>query len=186
MTRAHTMPEHKIVFTGTPGAGKTTAIAALSDIAPTVTEARNNDPTLGKEFTTVGLDYGQVDLGGGQRVHLYGTPGQQRFEFMWKILASRALGLVILVDNSRPAPLEDLAVYLDAYADLLPHMAFAIGAGRTLECPLPTIDEYVDMLSQRGLVAPVLPVDVRQRDDVLMLVDTVLAQAEIRESAPTP
>jgi signal recognition particle receptor subunit beta len=175
------MKSHKIVFTGTPGAGKTTAITALSDKPPVVTDVRNTDALLDKELTTVGLDFGEVALGDGQSVRLLGTPGQLRFEFMWRIIANDALGLVILIDNSRPDPLDDLATYLNAYADMLPGMNCAVGVGRTLECPLPTIDEFSDLLAARGLVFPVLPVDVRERDDVLMLVDTVLAQAETRD-----
>ena len=168
----------KIVFTGTPGAGKTTAIAALSDIAPVLTDVANTDPSLAKAVTTVGLDYGHVDLGDGLRVRLFGTPGQQRFDFMWRILAERSLGLVILVDNSRPDPLADLRVYLDHFADLLPQLNCVIGVGRTLECPLPTLDDFADVLAERGLAVPTLAVDVRQRDDVLVLVEAVLAQAE--------
>ena len=64
--------------------------------------------------------------------------------------------------------------------DLLPGMNCAVGVGRTLECPLPTLDDFADALAARGWVFPVLAVDVRERDDVLMLVDTVLAQAETR------
>ena len=56
----------------------------------------------------------------------------------------------------------------------------AVGVGRVDECPVPTLDDFADVLADRGLVLPVLPVDVRQRDDVLMLVDTVLALAEGR------
>ena len=175
-----TLTQHKIVFTGTPGAGKTTAIAALSDTPPVVTDVRNTDASLAKEHTTVGLDFGQVDLGDGQSVRLFGTPGQLRFEFMWRIIATDALGLVILIDNSRPDPLDDLSIYLDAYKDLLPTMSCAIGVGRTLECPQPAVDDFCEMLAARGLVLPVVPVDVRCRDDVLMLVDTVLVQAEMR------
>ena len=170
--------ELKIVFTGTPGAGKTTAIAALSDVAPMTTEAANTDTGLHKATTTVGLDYGHVDLGDGLRVRLFGTPGQARFDFMWRIVAAQALGLVILIDNSRPAPLADLDVYLDHFAELLPALPCAVGVGRTLECPLPTLDDFADALADRGLALPVLAVDVRQRDDVLMLVETVIAQAE--------
>jgi signal recognition particle receptor subunit beta len=168
----------KIVFTGTPGAGKTTAIAALSDIAPIVTDVANSDPHLAKAQTTVGLDYGHVDLGEGVRVRLFGTPGQQRFDFMWRILVEQALGLVILIDNSRPDPLADLRVYLDAFADLLPHMNCAIGVGRTLECPVPTLDDFADVLAERDLAIPTLAVDVRERDDVLLLIDAILSQAE--------
>lgn len=168
----------KIVFTGTPGAGKTTAIAALSDIAPVVTDVANTDASLGKALTTVGLDYGHVDLGDGVRIRLFGTPGQQRFDFMWRIIAAQALGLVILIDNSRPDPLADLRVYLDHFSDLLQGMNCVIGVGRTLECPLPTLDEFADLLAERELAIPTLAVDVRERDDVLLLIDAVIAQAE--------
>jgi signal recognition particle receptor subunit beta len=174
------MTQHKIVFTGTPGAGKTTAIAALSDIPPVVTDVPNTDASLAKEHTTVGLDFGQVDLGDGQCVRLFGTPGQLRFEFMWRIIATDALGLVILIDNSRPDPSDDFEIYLDAYKDLLPTMSCVVGIGRTDECPLPTIDHYADLLAARQLVIPVFAVDVRRREDVLMLVDAVLIQAEMR------
>ncbi|HEY9107013.1 MAG TPA: ATP/GTP-binding protein [Roseateles sp.] len=168
----------KIVFTGTPGAGKTTAIAALSDIAPIVTDVANTDPGLGKAVTTVGMDYGHVDLDEGVRVRLFGTPGQQRFDFMWRILVEQALGLVILIDNSRPDPLADLRVYLDAFADLVPHMNCVVGVGRTLECPVPTPDDFADLLAERDLAIPVLAVDVRERRDVLRLIDAILSQAE--------
>lgn len=174
------MSDVKIVFTGTPGAGKTTAIGALSDRPPVVTDVRNTDPSLAKERTTVGLDFGLVELPGGPSVRLFGTPGQMRFEFMWRILAADALGLVILIDNSRPDPLADLATYAEAYRDVLPTMNCVVGVGRTLECPVPTIDEFSDLMAARGHAFPVLPVDVRQREDVLMLVDVVLAQAEVR------
>lgn len=174
------MKDLKIVFTGPPGAGKTTAIGAVSDRPPVVTDVRNTDITLAKERTTVGLDFGQVDLGDEQYVRLFGTPGQQRFEFLWRILAADALGLVILIDNSKPDPLADFALYLDAYGSLLHSMNCVAGIGRTLECPLPTVDAFSDLLAERGFVFPVVPVDVRQRDDVLMLLDIVLSQAEAR------
>ena len=54
------MRDCKIVFTGTPGAGKTTAIAAISDTPPVVTDVPNRDPSLAKARTTVGMDYGEV------------------------------------------------------------------------------------------------------------------------------
>lgn len=173
------MKDLKIVFTGTPGAGKTTAIAAVSDRPPVSTDVRNTDASLAKATTTVGLDFGQVDLGEGLHVRLYGTPGQQRFEFMWRILAGDALGLVILVDNSRPDPLADFGVYLNAYRDLLPTMNCVAGIGRS-EAGGPPVDAFADLLAQQALAFPVVAVDVRRKDDVLLLLDMVLAQAEAR------
>lgn len=172
--------DHKIVFTGTPGAGKTTAITALSDVPPVTTDVVNTDAGLAKATTTVGLDYGHVNLGDGLRVRLYGTPGQQRFDFMWRILSKDALGLVVLIDNSRPDPLDDLRVYLDFFGDTLAQANCAVGVGRTLECPFPTLDDFAEVLAERELAFPVLGVDVRERDDVLLLVETVIAQAEAR------
>jgi uncharacterized protein len=172
------MKEHKIVFAGSPGAGKTTAIAAISDKPPVNTDVRNSDARLGKERTTVGMDFGEVDLGDGERVRLFGTPGQTRFNFLWRILGSNALGLIILVDNSRPSPLADLSEYLDGFAEALSSTPCTIGVGRTEAHATPSIDDYCEFTAKRGLVVPVLAVDVRRRDDVLCLIDTVLAQSE--------
>jgi len=180
MTATGLTMDLKIVFTGTPGAGKTTAIGAISDIEPVVTDVANSDVTLDKALTTVGLDYGHVDLDGGLRVRLFGTPGQQRFDFMWRILVRDALGLVILVDNSRPDPLADLALYLDLFADVLDQTNCAIGIGRSDTHPSPSLDDVADLLAARGLALPVLAADARRRDDVLMLIETVIAQAEAR------
>ena len=79
--------EIKILFTGSMGAGKTTAIASVSDVAPVQTEAVNSDLSQhSKTHTTVAMDYGEVQLAGGDRLRLYGTPGQRRFNVMWQIL----------------------------------------------------------------------------------------------------
>ncbi|XAH23679.1 ATP/GTP-binding protein [Xylophilus sp. GW821-FHT01B05] len=167
------MAEYKILFSGPPGAGKTTAIGVISDVAPVVTDVRNSDPTLHKEMTTVGMDFGEIDLGEGDRVRLFGTPGQARFDFMWRVLAQNALGVVYLADNSAADPLADMATYLDVLAPDA-STALVLGVGRTDAHPLPSLDDYAQALAARGLVCPVLAVDVRQRDDVLLLVDALL------------
>ncbi|WP_257645618.1 GTP-binding protein [Ottowia beijingensis] len=129
------MNEYKILFTGTMGAGKTTAIGAVSETPPIVTDVVNNDQSHTKERTTVGLDFGQFTLDNGDRIRMFGTPGQSRFDFLWKILSKNALGMIILTDNSRPDPLADLRVYLEGFADDLDIMPCAIGIGRLGEHP---------------------------------------------------
>jgi signal recognition particle receptor subunit beta len=97
--------EHKIILTGPVGAGKTTAISALSDIPVVKTGARANDAVaMRKDQTTVAMDYGVLALDGGVQLHLYGTPGQERFSFMWDILTAGGVGLVLLLDNARTDP----------------------------------------------------------------------------------
>lgn len=176
------MNEYKILFTGTMGAGKTTAIAAISETPPIVTDVANNDGRHSKELTTVGLDFGQFTLDNGDRVRLFGTPGQSRFDFMWGILAKNALGLIILSDNSRAEPLADLRVYLKGFATDLETVACVVGVGRLAAHPSPSVDDYADELARHGLILPVLAVDVRKRDDVLLLVDLLLTQIEVRAS----
>lgn len=172
------MQEHKILFTGTMGAGKTTAIGAVSEVPPVVTDVRNSDPGSAKATTTVGLDFGLLTLDSGDRLRLFGTPGQSRFDFLWRILVRNALGLVILVDNSRPDPLADLDVYLEGFREELQTLPCVIGIGRLGQHPEPGLDAYAQRLEGHGLVLPLLPVDVRQRADVLLLIDTLLAQLE--------
>lgn len=172
------MKEYKLLITGTMGAGKTTAIRAISDVEPIVTDVANHDHAVEKARTTVGLDYGMLSLDNGDRLRVFGTPGQARFDFLWKILVRNALGLIILTDNSRPDPLADLAMFLDGFADSLATLPCVIGVGRLETHPQPTLDDYADALEARGMVFPIIPVDVRERADVLTLIDVLLGQME--------
>lgn len=172
------MREHKIIITGTMGAGKTTAIAAVSETPPIMTDVTNNDRSVDKAMTTVGFDYGQLTLDNGERIKLFGTPGQERFRFVWQALSQGALGLVILTDNSRPDPLVDLRVYLDGFARELATLPCVVGVGRSDTHATPDLQAYADELERAGHVFPVLPVDVRERDDVVLLIDVLLSQME--------
>ena len=173
------MREYKILFTGTTGAGKTTAIKAVSETAPVVTDVANTDSSIFKKHRTVGLDFGLLTLDNGDRIRLFGTPGQGRFSFLWSILAVNAIGMIILIDNSRPDPRADLKMYLDAFAKYLANIPCVIGVGRMDTHPHPNIDEYADLLALRNLPLPVIDVDVRQREDVILMIDMLLAQIEV-------
>lgn len=174
--------EYKLIFAGSMGAGKTTAIRAISEIAPVSTEVRNSDlQAHTKHTTTTALDYGEVTLSEGGKLRLYGTPGQDRFDFMWKILSRGALGIVVLIDNSRSDPLSDLRTYLDAFSDVARQSRVVIGIGRTEVHPQPSIDDYHTALAQLGVSAPIFSVDVRQRAHVLLLLDALFNQVESAE-----
>ena len=169
---------HKILFTGTAGAGKTTAIAAVSEIPPLNTDVVNHDDQLGKPTTTVGLDYGELTLEGGEKLRLYGTPGQMRFDFMWQILARGALGLVILVDNRRPNPLADLDDYVKGFEELIKTTACVVAVGRLDTHPKPSIEDFADHLQAQGLLCPVLQADVRDSVQVAQLLELLMLQLE--------
>jgi signal recognition particle receptor subunit beta len=174
------MIEHKILFTGTVGAGKTTAIQAVSEIPPVCTDVVSSDLTIGKETTTVALDYGEISLGETERLRLYGTPGQERFSFMWKILSQGALGLVILIDHSQPDPLEDLSVYLEHFKTLIQETACVVVISKMNEGQPPSLDNFIDVMHKHQLVCPLIAADVRVKEQVLWILDLLLVQMEAR------
>ena len=172
------MVEHKILFTGTMGAGKTTAIGAISEIPPITTDVKNLDTSVNKALTTVGLDYGELTLDNGDKLRLYGTPGQQRFSFMWQILSKGALGLVILIDNSRPDPLADLDMFLNGFEQLIKTTACVVAVGKMEGHPSPDIAVFAQRMQEKNVFCPVFPTDVRESANVLQIIDLLLLQLE--------
>ena len=167
--------DNKIIFTGPVGAGKTTAISAISDTAPIKTDAAASDMTLNRKgHTTVAMDYGVLYLDENTKVHLYGTPGQERFDFMWDILTQGGLGLVLMLDNSRKNPMKDMQFFLNAFKDFIERVPVVIGVTKVDLSPSPSIREYAEALSQMGMRPPIFEVDGRSKDDIKNLVMALL------------
>ena len=103
------MSVYKIVVTGPFASGKTSFVKTGSDIEIVETEKSITTEDKGiKALTTVAMDFGRVDLNG-DKVHLYGTPGQTRFAFMWEILAKEMNGFIVLVDATDTPSFPDAA-----------------------------------------------------------------------------
>ena len=175
--RSERARHNKIIFSGTVGAGKSTAINALSDIPTVSTEAVASDETARlKRTTTVAMDYGVLNLPGGEKVMLYGTPGQERFSFMWDILSEGGIGLVLLINNANTAPLADLQVYLEAFGPFISGTAVAIGVTHMDLRATPRLADYRAELERTGFgCVPVFEVDARDRRDVCLLIEAVLS-----------
>lgn len=178
------MSELKFIFTGTPGAGKTTAIAAISDRPPVSTDMLTTDELNDvKEHTTVAMDFGEFTLENGERVFLYGTPGQERFRHMWEILINGGLGLIVLVDNTRPDPCKDMEMYLENFRAFIEKTGAVIAVTRSDLSPEPEIDAFQDTLTHMGLVLPIMHADPRNKEDVLMLLDMLMSIVELNPDA---
>ncbi|WP_020394217.1 GTP-binding protein [Thiolinea disciformis] len=165
----------KIIFTGPVGAGKTTAIASISDIDIVTTDEYASDMTKSrKPQTTVAMDYGLIHLGENERVHLYGTPGQERFDFMWDILTKGGIGLILLLDNTRKDPFQDMKFYTNAFRDFIQQQQLVVGITRMDMQRSPSLQDYRHWLNSLSLKAPILEVDARSRADVTALVQALL------------
>lgn len=115
----------KIVVAGGFGVGKTTFVGSISEIDPLRTEAAMTSESVGvdvinsqtaKTATTVAMDFGRITLGNDDLIlYLFGTPGQERFHFMWDELVKGAIGAVVLVDTTR---LADSFAAIDYFEEL--------------------------------------------------------------------
>jgi uncharacterized protein len=109
---AESLSVFKILVAGGFGAGKTTLVGAISEVRPLRTEEVLTSASAGldsldgvenKTRTTVAMDFGRITIGRGRVLYLFGTPGQERFWFMWDDLSYGALGAVVIADTRRLA-----------------------------------------------------------------------------------
>ncbi|HRK57312.1 MAG TPA: ATP/GTP-binding protein [Burkholderiaceae bacterium] len=173
------MSSYRIVFCGPVGAGKTTAITALSDTPPILTEVQSDEARrAGKSTTTVAFDHGRVALPSGDQLLLYGTPGQARFDFMWPIVSENAVGAIVLANNESAQTINQTLEYVRRFAPRMPGGNCIVGVGRSERAPLPSVADYTDALQQAGYHLPVMNVDVRQRAHCVLLLNVLLSRLD--------
>jgi signal recognition particle receptor subunit beta len=147
----------------------------MSDIPIISTNEEASDMTKDrKSQTTVAMDYGCINIGKKEKIHLYGTPGQERFSFMWDILAKGALGLVLILDNSRENPQQDLKFYTNAFTDFIQSGEIVIGVTHMDDKKTPIINDYYKWLDELAIDAAIFDVDARVKTDVSSLVQALL------------
>jgi small GTP-binding protein len=106
----------KVVVTGPFAAGKTTLIRTISEITVLSTERGITDSTRKRKAeTTVAMDFGRITIDRDLVLYLFGTPGQDRFDFMWEILGEGMIGYLLLVDAERPDSVQEAAGILEAF-----------------------------------------------------------------------
>jgi signal recognition particle receptor subunit beta len=166
---------YKIIVTGPVGAGKTTCIKTISDVAVVQTEARASDETKEKKVnTTVAMDFGVINLDDGNKIHIYGTPGQERFNFMWDILTKGSIGLIVLIDAQCESAIDDLEFFLSQFASMIENTAVAIGLNKTGDGAAISLAELRKHMQPEQLRYPLFEIDARDKTDVSMLIESLL------------
>ena len=163
--RKHGGTAVKIVVTGPFSAGKTTLIRTISEITVLSTEKDITDSTRSRKAeTTVAMDFGRITIDRDLVLYLFGTPGQDRFDFMWEILGEGMLGYVLLVDASRQDSLDEAVGILAAFRKMA-RVPFVVARNRAAGID-PSDEERVRSVLELGTEVPVVPCDATDRESV--------------------
>ena len=159
------MQSVKVVVTGPFNAGKTTFIKSVSEITVLSTERQVSDVSSeGSGETTVAMDFGRITVSDDVVLYLFGTPGQERFSFMWETLSEGMLGFVLLVDATAEDSVSDARNMIEFFRDMS-DVPFVVAANKVAADDL---DALRKVRSDLGIdeSVPLLPVDARDKDSV--------------------
>ncbi len=167
----------KIIVTGSFNAGKTEFIKQISEIEPITTDKPITEKELKevKTLTTVAMDFGRLTIDEDLVLHLYATPGQERFNFIYPILVKNALALIILADATDKNSINEIDSYYKAFYGLK-RLPTVIALTKTDLPTRLTDNEINSILHDIPSNIPILKINARKKEDVKKTVLFALEQ----------
>lgn len=180
----------KVVVAGGFGVGKTSLVGAVSEIAPLTTEASMTEAAAGvddaslvgtKTTTTVAMDFGRITVDRSVVLYVFGTPGQDRFGFMWDDIVAGSLGALVLVDTRR---IDDCYPAVDYFESR--RIPFVVAVNQWEGDAPADLDEVREALDVDGAV-PIVRIDARSpehaRNALVVLLEHVLVRLRHQPAA---
>jgi len=167
----------KLIVTGSFNAGKTEFIKQISEIEPITTDKPISEKELKdvKALTTVAMDFGRLTIDEDLILHIYATPGQERFSFIYPILIKNALALIILADSTNENSIKDITNYYTAFYGLK-RLPTVIALTKT-DKPNKLSDEKINTILQNiPSDVPILKINATNKEDVKKTVLFALEQ----------
>ena len=176
----------RIALVGPMGIGKTTALQALCGGLRSTSDGLSLDgATHAKAFASVGTEFGEIDLGGGEKLQLCGCPGQQRFDFVRRWVLSVSVGVFIMVDVNAPGAIDAArALLAEATAQSVTSIALVLSARPATPAQREAFGAA--LAAGSGAVIPILQADPRSREQLLDALGVLASLLSLQQETVLP
>lgn len=165
----------KLAIIGDVGAGKTELINTLSSISTLSTEVKSSID-IGKEYTTVGIDYGRINLSDDMALGMYGIPGQKRYAFLWEMVNKSLWGLILLIRADTELNVDSIRHQLSYFDPVESGTPCVVGVTHAESSDEAYLDQFFfeveDLLGSCGVNAPIFQIDARDNESAQLFLHT--------------